>query len=391
MTNKKNRKVCMLSFQHDLLDDRIYKKEALTLSQNGYEVIHIGYGNEFKDYITPDDIRIIQLKRYRMNEGFKSKLLTLKQSFMNDIFQMAKDVSADIYHLHDVELCRIALKLKKLPHHPKVIYDAHEPYLENLKDYWHKRSWFKIILNDIPSISAEKRILRKVDHLIATEENVASRFRKNNPNTSIIYNYSFFYPNESSLSEEKEYDAIYCGGISESKGIFLILEAIINCKKKGYEIKTIMVGQFSSLEIKSKVEKIIEKEKLHDNITFTGNIPIEDIANYYKRSKIGLCLFPLNRTNQLILPIKLFEYMSFGLPVVGSNFGHIKEIIEKDGAGIYVDPHDYESIASAILELLCNDSYKKRGAEIMSLTRQRYIWEKEESKLLEIYSNFIHA
>ena len=387
MENKKNIKVCMLSFQHGVLDDRIYKKEAISLSKNGYEVIHIGYGDEFKDYVTSDNIRIIQLKKHKMNESFKSKFLTLKQSFLCDIFQQAKNISADVYHLHDMELCRIALKLKKLPQRPKVIYDAHEPFVENLKDYWHERSLLKVFLNDIPSILAEKKILNKIDYLIATEKNVASRFRKKNPNTSIIYNYSFFYPDESLLNEKKEYDAIYCGGITESKGIFPMLEAITNAKKKGHELKVIMVGSFPAPKIKPKVEKIIEREKLHDNIIFTGKIPIEEIANYYKKSKIGLCLFPRNKTNQLILPIKLFEYMSFGLPIVGSDFGHIREIIEENDAGICVNPHDCECVTSAMLKLLRNDSYRKREAEIMSLTRQKYIWKNEESKLLDIYKN----
>ena len=380
----KNKKVCMLSFQHGLLDDRIYKKEALTLAKNGYEIIHIGYGDEAKDYITEDNIRIIQLKKYR-------KWRMLKQSFLTDIFEAAKNVQADVYHLQDVELCRIALKLKKLPQRPKVIYDAHEPYLEKLMDYWRGRSWFKILLNDIPAILAEKRILNKIDYLIATEENVGSRFQKKNPNTAVIYNYSFFYPEESLSSEEKEYDAIYCGGISEQRGVFEILETIINAKKKGKELKIIMVGGFTSLETEAKVKAIIEKESLHKNIIFTGNVPIEEVANHYKNSKIGLCLLANNNSHQLCIAIKLFEYMAFGLPIIGSNFGQTKKIIEENGAGICVDPHNPENITSAVLELLHNDFYKKRSAEVMTLTREKYIWANEEPKLLEIYEKLFRT
>ena len=382
MTNNKNTTVCMLSFQHGLLDDRIYKKEALTLAKNGYEVIHIGYGDEAEDYVTQDNIRIIQLKKYRMND---SKWRTLKQSFMTDIFNAAKNIAADVYHLHDMELCRMALKLKKLPQRPNVIYDAHEPYLEKLMDYWRERSWFKILLNDIPSILAEKRILKKMDYLIATEENVGARFRKKNPNTAVIYNYSFFYPDQSLLPEKKEYDAIYCGGISNQRGVFEILETIINAKKKGRELKIIMVGKFTSPETELEVKKIIEEKNLHENITFTGKLPIENVAAHYKNSKIGLCLLANNSSHQLCVAIKLFEYMAFGLPIIGSNFGQTKKIIEENDAGICVDPHNPEDITAAVLELLHNDSYKKRSAEVMALTREKYIWAKEEPKLLDIY------
>jgi glycosyltransferase involved in cell wall biosynthesis len=379
----KNKTVCMISCRHSLLDDRIYKKEAVTLAQNGYTVIHLGYGDCFKDYYTEDAIRIIQLQRT------KRKQLTL-----SDLFQEAKTISADVYHLHDVELCRIALKLKRLPQQPKVIYDAHEPYINNLKDYWRERSWMKVIFNDIPSVLAEKRILKKADMLIATEENVASHFRKKNRNTAIIYNYSYFAPNLQSVESSKlanlgVYDAIYCGSISKSKGIFLILDALIAAKKRGYHFKIAIVGQFNNSALQSEVEKIIQKEKLDNHLFFTGELPLEEVSQYYEKSKVAFCLFPLNRTNQLILPIKLFEYAAFGLPIIGSNFGHIAEIIQSNGIGICVNPHDAEKVASVLIELIADDKYKEYIPLCMDSVKDKYLWENQQANLLGIYEELV--
>lgn len=387
MRNNKNKKVCMMSYRHDKLDDRIYKKEALTLAENGYQVIHLCYGEDCEDYTTEDNIRIIQLKRLKKGSSFRSQLAVFKQLKLNDLFQEAKEIRADIYHLHDIELCKIALKLKKLPWSPKVIYDAHEPYRENLKDYWKERSKLRIILSDIPSLIAERNLLSKVDYLIATEENVASCFKKRNNQASIIYNYSYFPILAGEESNKKEYDIIYSGIITESKGLSLMIDAIRYAKTKGYGLKCLFVGGFGKQEDKIRIDDLIEREKLHDNLLFTGQLPLEELAYYYKRSKLAFCLFPLNNTNQLILPIKLFEYAAFGLPIIGSNFGHIKKIIELNNIGVCVNPHNTQSVYSAIVKLLQSPDYNKYSTNCISSVSNKYSWSFEKNKLLDIYNS----
>ena len=69
MANQGKKIVCMMSTTHGLTDDRIYKKEAVTLSKNGNKVIHIGYGNKLADYITDENIRIIEIPKKRKEIG----------------------------------------------------------------------------------------------------------------------------------------------------------------------------------------------------------------------------------------------------------------------------------------------------------------------------------
>jgi glycosyltransferase involved in cell wall biosynthesis len=370
------------------MDDRIYKKEALTLAQNGYEVIHIGYGDKFEDFYTADSIRIVQIEKLKKGNTVRSKIASFRQLQLDDLFLAAKKIAADAYHLHDVELCRIAMKLKKLPHRPKIIYDAHEPFWDNLKDYWRKRSLPKVILNDIPSVLAERRILKKADYLIATEENVASRLRRKNPHTAIIYNYSYFHP-ESTSFEEKEFDALYCGSISESKGIFLMLNALIAAKKQGYDLKFVLIGAFTDPSLPEKVEVVIQKEKIEANVLFTGKLPLDELSRYYKKSKTALCLFPRNRTNQLILPIKLFEYATFGLPVIGSDFGHIADVIQSNGIGKCVNPHNAEEVATALIDLIVGEQYKAYIPVCIQCVKDKYLWENQKENLLRIYEREI--
>jgi glycosyltransferase involved in cell wall biosynthesis len=382
--------VCFMSVCHAPFDDRIYKKEALTLAKNGFEVYHLCYGDLEQNFVTNDNIHIIQLQKKRKGKSLKTIFAALQQTRLQDMFRAAKELKADVYHLHDVELCRIAMQLKRLPHCPKAIYDAHEPYHVFFREFWYRRPPVRFLLSDLPAVLAENRILRQMDYLIATETNVANRFRKRNPHTAIVYNYSYFNPEDAiPNTDTKDFDAIYCGSISQGKGIFVMLDALVVAKKRGYELKMVFVGPFGSMSIQSKVEHIIQKEKLTDNVAFTGEIPLEKISEYYKKSKTAFCLFTLNRTNTMLLPIKLFEYAAFGLPIVGSNFGHIGEIIRNNNIGVCVNSHCADEVASALISLIKDDNYKEYIARCMNGVKAKYTWENQQAGLLKIYEELL--
>lgn len=90
------------------------------------------------------------------------------------------------------------------------------------------------------------------------------------------------------------------------------------------------------------------------------------------------------------LPVKMFEYMSAGIPVIASNFPLWKEIIEKNQCGVCVDPLNPLEIAKAIEYVLKNDEIaKKYGKNGRMLIENKYNWEKEEKKLINIYERLL--
>ena len=87
------------------------------------------------------------------------------------------------------------------------------------------------------------------------------------------------------------------------------------------------------------------------------------------------------------LPVKMFEYMAAGLPVIASNFPLWKQIIEGNQCGICVDPLDPKAIAEAIDYLILHPEEAERmGRNGQRAVQEKFNWGIEEKKLLDFYA-----
>ncbi len=90
-------------------------------------------------------------------------------------------------------------------------------------------------------------------------------------------------------------------------------------------------------------------------------------------------------------PVKLFEYMCAGIPVIASDFPICREIVVRAGCGILVNPLDAREIAGAMEYLLAHPrEAKEMGRRGYQAILERYNWANEEKILLRFYSELFH-
>jgi glycosyltransferase involved in cell wall biosynthesis len=103
------------------------------------------------------------------------------------------------------------------------------------------------------------------------------------------------------------------------------------------------------------------------------------------RVRVGLVVLHPTPAFLESYPVKLFEYMAAGLPVIASDFPLWREIVSKAEAGILVDPRNPAAIAGAIDHLLRHpDDAARMGANGRRAVLQRYNWSQEASKLVDL-------
>ncbi|HJX71451.1 MAG TPA: glycosyltransferase family 4 protein, partial [Bacteroidales bacterium] len=393
--------VCMISCLHGLYDDRIYWKEALSLKRNGYDVTHIGVGVESKDFVSEHGIRLVQVKRKQyFRDPYIDKILRFllfRPSLYLQILDVAAGIKADIYHFHDIQINKIGRKLKNLSHQPKVIYDVHEPYPEVFR-YAPASNPVVRMIQYLFSVHIRHRELRcseSYDMVIATEENVAKKFKDylcTDNKVDIIYNYTNLHPETTDYpSENKVYDAIYAGSIRSTRGIYQMIHATRIARDKGYSFRILFIGPVFEKNLKRKISWLLTKYQLTQNFMLKEPVSYELIGKFYKQSKAGLIIFNDNPVNRTILPIKLFEYMAYGLPVLCSNFGHMKNYTEAEKTGMTINPANPEDICDKLITLLTdNDLYIKCSSNGINAVAQRYSWQFMEPRLLSIYQRLLH-
>ena len=381
--------------KHDLFDDRIYWKMAVSLRERGYDVYYLLIGDEVKKGITKEGIKyeILKIKTFSKNRylNFILKNLNPNNNYKK-LLDKAKEINADVYHFHDLWINKIGKRLKLLPQKPSVIYDVHDPFAINIKDYVGGQSKIKWLINLYADYIDhwEKRCAKQYDFIITTEENVRDRFRKVLPveKVNVIYNYTYLHEYRKDMP--KKYNLIYCGGITKFRGAIEIIEAVRILKQDFKDLKMIFLGPIFLKELKEKMIGLIKKYDLTDNIIIKNSVSYHEVIWYYNQSKIGLGIFLPIKTHKIILQIKIFEYMAMGLPIVGSNFGHINDYILKDKVGITVNPTNPEKIAEAVKELLQNEElYNEFKTNGINAVEKKYTWSIMENKLFSIYDKLL--
>ncbi|MBN1119407.1 MAG: glycosyltransferase family 4 protein [Bacteroidales bacterium] len=390
--NTTDKTICMLSDTHELFDDRIYWKECLSLKKKGFNVIHLGVADKQNDFLSKEGIRLISVERKQIFKTNKAdrvfRFIFLKNQTNKALFKKARQIKADFYTIHDLKPAKLISRLKKLAHNPKVFYAAHESYADQLRDYSSRKGFTRITTNWYANYiyTREKKACKFADKVIAFDDAVAEEFKSTiNPGkVCVIYNYTNL--ETTNQKAEKVYDLVYLGGISDVRGIINIIEALHECKKILQNIKLLLLGRIYDPAFKVRLFETIEKLELTTNIEYKEWVPYNDVPEYLSKSKVGLVLLKPIAKFYKNIPIKQFEYMAFGLPVIGSDLPPISNFIEPVEAGIIVDPLNISAISNAMINLLTDENlYSKHSKNGLRAAKEKYCWKISESELFKLY------
>lgn len=112
------------------------------------------------------------------------------------------------------------------------------------------------------------------------------------------------------------------------------------------------------------------------NMRFVGNIPYKEMAMYIASADIGLCVYEKIDffKNFFFSPLKLYDYMACGIPVIGSDVGQIKQVIEEYQNGLTVGD-SIEDIIEKIIFLKENkETMKQMGANGRKAVESYFNW-----------------
>ena len=146
----------------------------------------------------------------------------------------------------------------------------------------------------------------------------------------------------------------FIGSFLVYQGINLLIDAAPLILKKIPDTLFLLVGDGP---MRTDWEKKVQGKALQDNFIFTGHVPYRNVPNYI--GAMDVCVAPHQGETNQASPVKLFDYMASGRPIVASDIEVVREIVADSGCAVLVVPKRAEDIAKAIITLLRYNNLRK--------------------------------
>ena len=353
---------------------------ARNLSKLGHEVQVMSYTNT-----KPEGVRTYTLSK-------KSKI-----KYIIHLTRLVKLHHFDIIYTRNIVIGSIGLLLKKV-WKSKLILEINgissdeRRLIEKQLTKREKLNSIKIIFFGYFGIF----IIKKADAIIAVTPGIKNYLIDHGVDKTKIWvikngaNTELFKPIEDSnvLKELKnglhinndEKVVLFVGYLAPWQGVEYLLRAAPLIIKENSKTKFVIVGNGA---LRVKLESLSKELGIGQNVLFTGAIHYDKVPLYLNISDV--CIVLKRKMRSGYSPLKLYEYMACGKPVIATNTEGF-EILEQYNAGILVNPEDSEELSNAIVELLQNKQLREQmGANGRKLVVREHSWENIAKKTAEVF------
>jgi glycosyltransferase involved in cell wall biosynthesis len=173
----------------------------------------------------------------------------------------------------------------------------------------------------------------------------------------------------------------YVGGLRPWHGVG-VLPALLERLAGRFEgVRLVIAGDGP---LRPELERAITSAGLTREAVFTGSIAHEQVPALIR--SFDLALAPYDRFERpfYFSPLKLFEYMACGIPVVAADLGQIAEIVDGD-SGLVYPAGDLEGLTAACERLLGDSALRRRQGEAAAdKVRGRHTWDHNAARVTEL-------
>jgi glycosyltransferase involved in cell wall biosynthesis len=370
-------RVVQVTIGHPPDDGRVRAKIGRSLVRGGFESHILCPGG-----IAGPDTDGVVLHPHSISESRVERVRRHKQ-----LARAAAALQPDVIHVHEPIMLGAIVRSRGSA---KVVWDVHEDYeLELSTREWIPKPFRRLVwrLWDY----RERRLLSKVDLVLVATPPLADRYQPLHPNVEVVPNLTEIEVYAGDHEWAKPH-AVFTGSIFESRGLMQVIEALGKLHDEGLDVPMTIAGPMESHDLEKRILHAIEKRGLADSIKYVGILPRDEVIELCRNATIGVVAHLPESQGEVAWPVKMFEYMACGLPLIYTTLGAMVQLADEHEIGIAVEPFDIDALTNAFRALATDPGRSAHLSSVgRSLNSNRYHWSVIEPTLLRHYEGLLRT
>ncbi len=229
----------------------------------------------------------------------------------------------------------------------------------------------------------ERRVWMGARGFIATTQGILTTFERlfgARPHTAVVPN-GCDTPRDRMFTPPPETGrVVYAGQLYPWKGVDVLIKAFARLRRG----ELVIVGGLKGESDFDRIQELARSLGLGDRIRFLGSLPQKDVAAELARATVVTAPFLKSAmTSEHTSPIKAFEAMAAGRPLLISDTDASREIVEDGKTGLVVAPGNIEAWATALERVLSDRSLQLALARAAFEKATQYSWARRAERIEE--------
>jgi glycosyltransferase involved in cell wall biosynthesis len=241
------------------------------------------------------------------------------------------------------------------------------------------------------SYKFEKKAYEDCDYLVcvtnALKDQIVDEFGISSEKIIVMRNgvdVKKFIPKNSSDFNDKDFVIGYLGSITSWSCLEILIQALYQIKNNFKQnIKLEIIGDGP---LKNDLEKLVNDKSLQNNVEIFGRIEQEQVPEYAKNFSIAYCNSVHGSLGKKTYgsPMKLYEYMAMGIPVLGGKFEDTELLVKENETGFLFDWNDENDLVRVIMNAIQEkERLHEMGMNARSSIEQNHSWEARVGDLIK--------
>ena len=174
----------------------------------------------------------------------------------------------------------------------------------------------------------------------------------------------------------------FVGGLRPWHGVEILPELLARLQTRHPGTRLIIAGDG---QLRVDLERAFARRGLKKLVTITGLLLHEDVPDIVRTFDVALAPYPKHDHDFYFSPLKVFEYMACGIPVVGAKLGQIAEMVHHGKTGWLYPPGNLNALTASCERLLSDEALRhKLGRAAAKLVHSKFTWDGNATRVVAL-------